>query len=72
MAEQTVAAQDRARYEIERQNEQGDWEGIANTDDLKLACDLVHDTYRRVRDRETGLIVPASVVETNARAKQAA
>lgn len=52
-----------ARYTVERENDPGEWGGMADTDDLQQAFGLVHDAHRRVRDNQTDQIV--STTQTN-------
>ncbi len=47
-----------ARYTVEREDDTARWVGMAETDDLKRAIELAHDSHRRVRDNLTAEIVP--------------
>lgn len=49
------------RYTVEREDESGHWTGMADTDDLQRATELAHDADRRIRDNQSGQIVPTTV-----------
>lgn len=43
------------RYEVQRQDENGNWHPMAAHDDRKVALSLLTDKYRRVRDTQLGV-----------------
>jgi len=43
------------RYEVQRQDENGNWHPMAAHDDRKIALTLLTDKYRRVRDTHLGI-----------------
>lgn len=43
------------RYEVQRQDENGNWRPMAAHDDRKIALTLLTDKYRRIRDTQLGI-----------------
>lgn len=55
------------RFEVQRQDESGNWRPMATHDDMKLAKTLLTDQYRRILDTKTGIIYRQASPETVAR-----
>ncbi len=44
-------------FQVERQDERGEWHRMASTDDPKQALDLLTDEYRRVIELSSGIVI---------------
>lgn len=55
------------RFQVQRQDENGNWQQMAVHDDFDFAETLLTDRYRRILDTKTGIIYRQASSETVAR-----